>query len=191
MIKKLFQLRGFTLVEILIVMGIIAILAGVGFTLLNPQKRFEDARNSKRITDITAIASALKLYQVDAGGYPASVNALAAGSVYMIVDGATTIECASVAINGSCRTDPTPQVAGGADCVDLSALSTGTNAAIATIPIAPPVSGATVVAWDTGTGGANIDGTGYTLTRNLNGSVTVRACQAEPEPSAAEITVIR
>jgi prepilin-type N-terminal cleavage/methylation domain-containing protein len=66
--KKRHTASGFTLIELLIVIGIIAVLAAFAFVALNPLARFQDARNARRWTDITAIISAIKLYQVDHGG---------------------------------------------------------------------------------------------------------------------------
>jgi len=57
--------KGFTLIELLIVIGIIAILAAVVFVLLNPLARITEARNSNRWTNVTSIAEAVKLYQLD------------------------------------------------------------------------------------------------------------------------------
>jgi type IV pilus assembly protein PilA len=46
---------GFTLVEILLVIGIIAVLAIVVIVALDPAKRFEDVRNARRLSDIQSI----------------------------------------------------------------------------------------------------------------------------------------
>ncbi len=59
---------GFTLVELLIVIAIIAVLAALIFVALNPLQRFRDARNAKRKQDIISIADAIRLYQVSHGG---------------------------------------------------------------------------------------------------------------------------
>ncbi|MFH1790264.1 MAG: LamG-like jellyroll fold domain-containing protein [bacterium] len=60
--------RAFTLIELLIVIAIIAVLAGVIFVALNPLQRFRDARNSRRVTDVLAIADAVRIYQFGHGG---------------------------------------------------------------------------------------------------------------------------
>ena len=47
--------KGFTLLELLIVIAVLAVLAGVLFVALNPASRLEDSRNAKRWTDVNAI----------------------------------------------------------------------------------------------------------------------------------------
>ena len=52
--------KGFTLIEILIVVAIISILSGIVFYALDPGARFEDSRNTRRKADSEAIIGALK-----------------------------------------------------------------------------------------------------------------------------------
>ncbi len=57
--------KGFTLIEILVVIAIIAILAAIVLVAINPAKRFEDARNSQRKANVEAILSAIQQNMVD------------------------------------------------------------------------------------------------------------------------------
>ena len=50
---------GFTLIEILIVIGIVAILATVVLIAINPARQFAQARNSQRTANVTAILNAI------------------------------------------------------------------------------------------------------------------------------------
>lgn len=66
--KGLVRSSGFTLIELLIVIAIIAVIAAVVFVALDPATRFEDSRNAVRWQDVTAIAEAIKIDQIDGGG---------------------------------------------------------------------------------------------------------------------------
>lgn len=67
--------KGFTLIEILLVIGIIAVLATVVIVALDPATRFADARDSRRLSDIQSILSATQQYIVDNKGVlPSGLN---------------------------------------------------------------------------------------------------------------------
>lgn len=56
------------MIELLIVLGILAILLTTGFTAYTASQR--NARDAKRKTDLETIRQALELYKSDKGGYP-------------------------------------------------------------------------------------------------------------------------
>jgi prepilin-type N-terminal cleavage/methylation domain-containing protein len=59
---------GYTIIELLIVMIVVAILAGLGFSAIqNSQAR---SRDTERATDIDNLHSKLEAYYSDNGGYP-------------------------------------------------------------------------------------------------------------------------
>ncbi len=66
--KKLKVDGGFTLIEVLIVMGIIAILAAVVLVAINPGRQFAQARNSQRISNINALINAIGQNSADNKG---------------------------------------------------------------------------------------------------------------------------
>ena len=54
--------KGFTLIELVIVIGILAILATVVVLVLNPAQMLAQARDSQRMSDLGSIKSAIALY---------------------------------------------------------------------------------------------------------------------------------
>jgi prepilin-type N-terminal cleavage/methylation domain-containing protein len=57
--KKIAKNKGFTLIEILVVIGIIAVLATVVIVAINPARQFAQARNSQRQSNINTILNAI------------------------------------------------------------------------------------------------------------------------------------
>lgn len=53
------QKEGFTLIEVLVVIGIIAILATVVLVAVNPSRQFKLARDSQRTSNVNAILNAI------------------------------------------------------------------------------------------------------------------------------------
>lgn len=54
--------KGFTLLELLIVIAILAILASVTFVALNPSELLKKSRDSQRLTDLASVKTAINYY---------------------------------------------------------------------------------------------------------------------------------
>jgi len=61
--------KGFTLLELLIVLGILAILTTVVVLVINPVQYLKEARDSSRLSDISTLSTALNHYQLTGASF--------------------------------------------------------------------------------------------------------------------------
>lgn len=68
--------KSFTLVELLIVVGIVGILAGLIVAAINPNLLRQKARDANRKKDISVLSEAVGQYYADNNAYPAALTDL-------------------------------------------------------------------------------------------------------------------
>lgn len=82
--------RSFTLLELLIVIGIIAVLGSVTFIALNPVETLRKTRDAQRVSELDTLDKVVRMYEGDA----ASISEGTAGVVYVSLPD-TSSTCAS------------------------------------------------------------------------------------------------
>jgi prepilin-type N-terminal cleavage/methylation domain-containing protein len=111
---------GFTLIEILLVVALSALLAGIVIIAVNPGKQLADGRNTRRSADVTTIINAVYQYEIDnRGTLPGAIQSNA--------------DCSGTSSNEICKT--------GGSCsglTDLTPLTTNEKY-LPSIPVDPGV----------------------------------------------------
>src|SRR3990167_3906329 len=62
--------KGFTMIELVLVVAVIGIMAGSAIVIINPQKYFNLGKDSQRKNDLKQLQNALTSYYADAAAYP-------------------------------------------------------------------------------------------------------------------------
>jgi len=127
--------RGFTLLELLIVIGIIAILASVVALVLNPSELLRQARDGQRISDFDTVRTAIN-YHLSAGDTP-DTNFGGTGLAYRItVAGANCPFASSTKCSTATYTSSTSITGNGWVNVNFNDVGGGT-APLSVLPIDP------------------------------------------------------
>jgi len=110
--------KGFTLVEVLVVIGILAVLLAITLVAINPGQHFIDSRNTQRSANVGAILDAIYEYESQhSGNVPPSLVGLSTAT--LIGTGASEIDlCADLvpADIADMPIDPTTGTKDGATC---------------------------------------------------------------------------
>lgn len=76
-LQKKLNNQGFTLLELMIVIGIIVLLAATSIVVFNPGEKQKEQRDALRVSTLSQIASALELYYSENKKYPDALSELA------------------------------------------------------------------------------------------------------------------
>ncbi len=156
MFKQKNSQKGFTLIEILVVIGIIAVLATIVIIAINPGRQFAQARNAQRISNVNTILNSI--------GQRIADNRGTFNGIFTI--GTTTYTCPTLTATTVYNITSTA----GAANIDLSCLTP--TYIPSQLPVDPSAVGAQ---WTLAT---NYD-TKYSVVVDANGRYTISSTNAE------------
>lgn len=91
-IQKTPKTKGFTLIEILVVIGIIAVLAAIVIVAINPARQFAQARNTQRTSNVETILNAIGQNLADNKGIFTCPGTVVTSTATNIGDGGSDVD---------------------------------------------------------------------------------------------------
>lgn len=159
--------KAFTVIELVIVVGIIVILVAAIFVSVDPIKRSHESRNAHRFNDVKTILGAVENYKNENNGALVAELADVSAGKFVIIghkenDDTRCAEYDTAAL--ACAADSSD--AGDADCIALTQLG---DSHLESLPFDPK--------------SGDLNDTKYYISRDSNNEITVGACDSEGEGS--------
>lgn len=124
---KVLNKKGFTLVEVLLVVVIIAILAAVVIVAINPGRQIAQTNNTQRSAEVKAILDAVHEYAIDnRGAFPANITAIST----VVGSAAGQIDICSDLVPTYIAEMPFDPTAAGAAYTSCASYNTGYNISV-------------------------------------------------------------
>jgi len=124
--------KGFTLLELLIVIAILAILAASVLVVINPAEILKKSRDTRRVNDLDSLRSALAMYITDVSSPDLDGTGDCSTTEWIT---SSTASCRTAGIGTCTKSNSTAVNGSGWIPVDLTSISTGSP--IASLPIDP------------------------------------------------------
>ena len=155
------QKKAFTLIELILVVAIIAVIASVVIVVINPNRRIGEVNDSRRWSDITAIAKAIEFYTADYGSLPPEF-----ATSTVPIDGKVVLCSSSASLTCGDQTR---------GCLVVSD-SNFLGVYLPTLPVDPLKD--------------SVTDTGYYLTRNSNDTISIGACESYNNSGLATVAKV-
>ncbi len=124
--------KGFTLIELVIVIGILAILATVVVLVLNPAQLLAQARDSQRLSDLGSVKSAIALYLSASASSTVTTNFGGSGTSCR-----TTFNAAACPFTCTCGTYSTSTAVDGTGWANVKLTETSGGSPLSALPMDP------------------------------------------------------
>lgn len=127
--------KGFTLIELLIVIAILALLMSIIVVTLNPAELLRKSRDTKRVSDLNALRTALNLYVTDKSAPDLDGSGSCADNIWLSLAANATSSSCTTATSTRCTT--TPRLTNGSGWIPVNFGSISSGSPLSALPVDP------------------------------------------------------